>query len=207
MSEVTSARKRSRDVAFSDEDSDAFDPDDGVEQDDGEAHHEAPSTAEVTGKRKRSFFSPVRSETCARVCARVFGCLGALLRVAQGVVAGAGGFLLFWTRVDSRAFFHCWRVASVVLLTACAVLACSAALHLQEVIAVLRGWLQRHADDPYPTRAVMQELGRQTQLTFVQVRQWFINYRRYVFVYLHARRACADCFFPPTILLWHSLRS
>eukprot|EP01139_Manchomonas_bermudensis_P005328 Amastigsp_a174972_352.p1 type:complete len:311 gc:universal Amastigsp_a174972_352:1-933(+) len=46
------------------------------------------------------------------------------------------------------------------------------------VIGVLRGWLKNNADDPYPSRKEMEAMAEQTGLAFIQIRQWFINYRR-----------------------------
>lgn len=44
--------------------------------------------------------------------------------------------------------------------------------------AVLRSWLFKHAQNPYPTEDEKNELAAQTNLTFVQVSNWFINARR-----------------------------
>ncbi|GMM51187.1 Tos8 protein [Starmerella bacillaris] len=48
----------------------------------------------------------------------------------------------------------------------------------KDVTNTLRNWLQEHINHPYPTEEDKIMLANQTQLTMVQVSNWFINARR-----------------------------
>ena len=52
----------------------------------------------------------------------------------------------------------------------------------QEAVGVLRGWLDAHDDDPYPSATTKAELARSTGLTYEQVQHWFINARMRLWV-------------------------
>lgn len=45
-------------------------------------------------------------------------------------------------------------------------------------VAVLKQWLSKHTDNPYPTEFQKKSLGQQLGLTHAQVSYWFINARR-----------------------------
>lgn len=45
-------------------------------------------------------------------------------------------------------------------------------------VAVLKQWLAKHTDNPYPTEYQKKALGQQLGLTHAQVSYWFINARR-----------------------------
>ncbi|KNC47849.1 uncharacterized protein AMSG_04079 [Thecamonas trahens ATCC 50062] len=46
------------------------------------------------------------------------------------------------------------------------------------VTLMLNTWMASHVANPYPSRAEMEEMAEAAGLTFIQVRQWFINRRR-----------------------------
>ncbi|KAE8154522.1 hypothetical protein BDV25DRAFT_171772 [Aspergillus avenaceus] len=48
----------------------------------------------------------------------------------------------------------------------------------RETVRVLKTWLSRHNDYPYPTEEEMIELTERTGLTSTQIRNWFANARR-----------------------------
>ena len=43
---------------------------------------------------------------------------------------------------------------------------------------IMMKWLNEHEDNPYPTDAQKEELGRQTGLSMNQVKVWFVDTRR-----------------------------
>ncbi|KAI9595178.1 hypothetical protein BDF19DRAFT_78672 [Syncephalis fuscata] len=50
--------------------------------------------------------------------------------------------------------------------------------HSSEVLAILFGWLLNHKGRAFPTADEKKELCHKTQLTLVQVNDWFVNARR-----------------------------
>lgn len=51
-------------------------------------------------------------------------------------------------------------------------------LFTPEIKRFLKGWLVRRRENPYPSREEKKELSRQTALTYVQICNWFANWRR-----------------------------